>query len=136
MALKNPPVLRHTNTSRVNITPARTEKIRLAFDAHWQTLQSLQLYTQPPISATEQQAFASFHAAIKRIYSCFLPGEVVRACVEQMRMENIDPSQLPGITYLIVDEYQDLNECDQEFVQRIANAGASLWVAGEDDQSI
>jgi DNA helicase-2/ATP-dependent DNA helicase PcrA len=123
-------------TSRVNMTAARAEKIRLAFDAQWQTLQSLQLYAQPPISATEQQAFTSFHASIKRIYSCFLPGEVVRACVDQMRMGNIDPAQLPGIVHLIVDEYQDLNECDQEFVQRIANAGATLWVAGDDDQSI
>ena len=53
-----------------------------------------------------------------------------------MRLGNINSAHLPGIKHLIVDEYQDLNECDQDFVQRIANAGASLFVAGDDDQSI
>ncbi|MCH8229273.1 MAG: ATP-dependent helicase [Chloroflexi bacterium] len=43
---------------------------------------------------------------------------------------------MPGIKHLIVDEYQDLNECDQEFVRRIADAGTSLFIAGDDDQSL
>ncbi len=123
-------------TQRTNVTNARASEIRRAYDAHWQTLQALQLYASPPVSGTEQQSFETFNSATKLIYSCVLPGEVVRLCVDQMRMGNIDPGHLPGIRHLIVDEYQDLNECDQEFVQRIADAGANLFVAGDDDQSI
>ncbi len=123
-------------TKRINITNSRASEIRRSYDAHWQTLQSLQLYASPPVSTTEQQGFDSFHSATKLVYSCVLPGEVVRLCVDQMRIGNINPGHLPGIRHLIVDEYQDLNECDQEFVQRIANAGANLFVAGDDDQSI
>ena len=37
---------------------------------------------------------------------------------------------------LIVDEYQDLNNCDQEFVEHITTFGADVFIAGDDDQSI
>ena len=123
--------------SLTNITISRAKEVRRAYDAHWQTLQALQIYIiSPPITQAEQQAFNSFHQTMRMVYSCLLPGEVVRACVDQMRLGNINPAQLPGIRHIIVDEYQDLNECDQEFVRRIADAGASLFVAGDDDQSI
>jgi DNA helicase-2/ATP-dependent DNA helicase PcrA len=37
----------------------------------------------------------------------------------------------------VVDEYQDLNACDQEFIHLLTTrGGASLFVAGDDDQSI
>lgn len=115
----------------------RAREVRQAYDAHWQTLQALHIYNvSPPISQVEQQAFVTFHQTTKMVYSCLLPGEVVRLCVDEMRMGNIDPARLPGIKHIIVDEYQDLNECDQEFVRRIADSGASLFVAGDDDQSI
>ena len=120
-----------------NTTISRAKEVRRAYDAHWQTLQALHIYNvSRPITPTEQQAFSSFHQTMRMVYSCLLPGEVVRVCVDQMRLGNINPAQLPGITHIIVDEYQDLNECDQEFVRRIADAGASLFVAGDDDQSI
>jgi DNA helicase-2/ATP-dependent DNA helicase PcrA len=120
-------------TKTMNLTSARAREIRQAYDAHWQTLQA---YHLNPVSPLEQQAFSYYHPMTKQVYSCLLPGEVVRACVDQMRLGNINPVHLPGIKNLIVDEYQDLNECDQEFVCRIADAGATLLVAGDDDQSI
>ncbi len=118
------------------VSPGRAEKIRLAYDAHWQTLQRLQLYSTPPPSPQEQKEFTSFHNMTRQLYCCLLPGEVVRVCVDEMRMSNINPAHVPGITHLVVDEYQDLNQCDQEFVEKIASAGATLFVAGDDDQSI
>lgn len=124
-------------SAQTGIAPSRAREIRRAYDAQWQTLQALQHYNiSPPVSAQEQLSFNSFHLTTRMVYSCLLPGEVVRTCVDQMRLGNINPAQLPGIKHLIVDEYQDLNECDQEFVRRIADAGASLFIAGDDDQSI
>lgn len=38
--------------------------------------------------------------------------------------------------FVIVDEYQDLNRCDVAVVDALANRGATLFVAGDDDQSI
>jgi DNA helicase-2/ATP-dependent DNA helicase PcrA len=39
-------------------------------------------------------------------------------------------------TWVIVDEYQDLNRCDIAVIEAIAATGANLFVAGDDDQSI
>lgn len=39
-------------------------------------------------------------------------------------------------SHLLVDEYQDLNACDLAVVKELANAGAELFSAGDDDQSI
>ncbi len=120
-----------------DVTRGRAKTIRLAYDAQWQTLQALRLYsTTAPITAQEQQAFTSFYSTTKTAYSCILPGEVVRSCVDQMRMGTVQPTALLGIGHLIVDEFQDLNSCDQEFVQRISESGANLFVAGDDDQSV
>jgi hypothetical protein len=38
------------------------------------------------------------------------------------------PAALLGIQRLVVDEFQDLNACDQEFIHAIAHGGAILWV--------
>ncbi|MCX7719599.1 MAG: ATP-dependent helicase, partial [Candidatus Sumerlaeaceae bacterium] len=65
-----------------------------------------------------------------------LPGEVIYRCVDAMQQGAIEASQLPIIEHLIVDEFQDLNACDQEFVRLLASHGAVLFVAGDDDQSI
>jgi DNA helicase-2/ATP-dependent DNA helicase PcrA len=40
------------------------------------------------------------------------------------------------IRHLLVDEYQDLNRCDLAVVAAIAAAGAEVYCAGDDDQSI
>jgi DNA helicase-2/ATP-dependent DNA helicase PcrA len=65
-----------------------------------------------------------------------LPGEIVRNCVQAAASGLIDPAQLLGIRHLVVDEYQDLNPADLEFLDQFAAAGVTLFVAGDDDQSI
>ncbi len=121
---------------KASVTPGRASQIRRAYDASWQTLQSLQSFGAKPPTSLEQTAFTAYQPTAKAVYSCLLPGEVVRTCVDEMRTGNISQSHLPAMSHLIVDEYQDLNECDQEFVQRIASFGTSLFIAGDDDQSI
>ena len=50
------------------------------------------------------------------------------------RIEGFSFRQPPR--YLFVDEYQDLNRCDLAVVHALADAGAELYAAGDDDQSI
>ncbi|MDP2949006.1 MAG: ATP-dependent helicase, partial [Chloroflexota bacterium] len=118
---------------RFNATPGRAKEIRLAHDAYWQTLQLAHLAQVSPVERTNFQAF---HNQTTTFYSCILPGEVVRRCVDAIGQGSLDPAALLGIGHLVVDEFQDLNACDQEFIRAIAQGGASLWVAGDDDQSI
>jgi len=40
------------------------------------------------------------------------------------------------LQHLLVDEYQDLNQCDLAIIKALAGLGLELFVAGDDDQSI
>jgi DNA helicase-2/ATP-dependent DNA helicase PcrA len=92
--------------------------------------------SQAQITPKEIQGFNAFHGARTNLYSCVLPGEVIFKCVEAIRLGSLQSSQLPPIDHLIVDEFQDLNACDQEFVRLISAIPAILFIAGDDDQSI
>ena len=61
---------------------------------------------------------------------------MVYKCVDSIQQGAIQQAQLPVIEHLIVDEFQDLNKCDQEFIWQLGQGGAVLFVAGDDDQSI
>jgi DNA helicase II / ATP-dependent DNA helicase PcrA len=116
-------------------TPTRASEVRLAHDAQWQTLNP-NLIAQPPITSDEITRFNAFHATRRNLFCFVLPGEVVYECVNRIQQGDITADQIPAIEHLIVDEYQDLNACDQEFVRLLASQEAVLFVAGDDDQSI
>ena len=122
----------------INSKPRR-EQIRRYYEALWSTGQenaATYVPPAPPISDDERQHFTTFHQPTAQVYSCVLPGEIVRNCVQAAASGLIDIAQLLGIRQLIVDEYQDLNPVDLEFVDRLAAAGVTTFVAGDDDQSI
>jgi len=121
--------------SSVGCNPSRAAEIRLAHDAQWQTLNP-QYVNQAHITPTEIQGFNAFHASRTNLYSCVLPGEVIYKCVEALQQGSLQASQLPPIDHLILDEFQDLNACDQEFVRLLSANSAVLFIAGDDDQSI
>lgn len=50
-------------------------------------------------------------------------------------LEDIDESDL-GLDLVIVDEYQDLNNADQQVLQALAGRGITIIAIGDDDQSI
>ncbi|MBN2269941.1 MAG: ATP-dependent helicase [Sedimentisphaerales bacterium] len=116
-------------------TPSRATEIRLAHDAQWQTLNP-QYVNQAQITLAEIQCFNAFHSARTNLYCCVLPGEVIFKCVDALQQEALQANQLPQIDHLIVDEFQDLNACDQEFVRLLSAHNTVLFVAGDDDQSI
>lgn len=121
------------NTIGCSVT--RAEEIRLAHDAQWQTLNPHYI-NQAQIMSPEIQGFNAFHAARTNLYSCVLPGEIIFKCVEAIRMGTLHATQLPSIDHLVVDEFQDLNACDQEFIRLLTSQNAILFIAGDDDQSI
>ena len=116
-------------------TPSRAAEIRLAHDAQWQTLNP-QYVNQAQITPAEVQGFNAFHSARTNLYCCVLPGEVIYKCVDALQQGALQANQLPQIDHLIVDEFQDLNACDQEFVRLLSANNTVLFVAGDDDQSI
>ena len=123
----------------VGSNPSRPKAIREQHEAFWSTdAWNPPNYAppDPPITRDERDKFQAFHGPRTQIYSCVLPGEIVRRCVEQMRANVLDPVQTLNIRHLIVDEFQDLNPMDIEFVDLLSKSGATTFVVGDDDQCL
>lgn len=117
----------------------RREEIRREHEAFWSTGQwtpANYIPAVPPITPAERASFNGFHGPRTQTYSCVLPGEIVRQCLNHIVAGNLDPIVLIHLEHLIVDEYQDLNPIDQQFVDELITRGAITFVAGDDDQSI
>jgi DNA helicase-2/ATP-dependent DNA helicase PcrA len=117
----------------------RCEEIRREHEAYWSTNDwnpANYARPEPPIAEGERQSFADFHLKRTHTYSCVLPGEMVRTCVDNMRAGVLDAVALLGLRHLVVDEFQDLNPMDLDFIKELASQGAQVFIAGDDDQSI
>lgn len=126
-----------SNTSRIRRT--RCEQIRREHEAFWSTGQwgpPNYVPPNPPINQVERNTFAQFHAPRTQTYSCVLPGEIIRLCVRNISAGVFNPVAQLNIQHLIVDEFQDLNPCDLEFIDSMIQNGVVTFVAGDDDQSI
>lgn len=58
---------------------------------------------------------------------------------ETLRQIDTNPEvkdYLSRIQYLVVDEYQDVNDLQEKLILRIAETGANICVVGDDDQTI
>ena len=120
-------------------TPGRCQEIRRDHEAFWSTGTHDPpnfIPPDPPISQPERDQFRGFHSPRTQTYSCVLPGEIVRKCVESIAAGILDPVDLLDVEHLIVDEFQDLNPCDLEFIDHLIQRGVPTFVAGDDDQSV
>ena len=118
----------------------RRREIREDHEAFWSTgshePRPSQSPPAPPISENERRQFRQFHGPRTQLYACVLPGEIVQRCVQFMDAGTLDPVELLEIEHLIVDEFQDLNPMDLRFVYGLEEAGMTLFIAGDDDQSL
>jgi len=95
-------------TAGVGSLPRR-RLIRADHEAFWQTGEHTPPQVtppDPPISEDERNGFRTFHGPRTQLYSCVLPGEIVRLCVDHMQAGTLDPAELLKIDHLIVDEFQ------------------------------
>lgn len=72
----------------------------------------------------------------RNLYGYTLRSELVWQLKHAVE-ENPDNFQFEGVVeHLVVDEYQDLNQCDLAIIRKLADLGAEVYCAGDDDQSI
>ena len=79
--------------------------------------------------------FVGAWEAHREMYGYTLRSELVyqlKRAIEQSPDFEIEGPPL----HLLIDEYQDLNQCDIAVVNHIRRLGAELYVVGDDDQSI
>lgn len=70
----------------------------------------------------------------REIYGYTLRAELVYQLKKALEEGAVELSNSPK--HVLVDEYQDLNSCDLSVIGSLAEGGAELYVAGDDDQSI
>jgi len=63
-----------------------------------------------------------------------LVGEVIPVAIEFLRNNPASP-EIGKYQYILIDEYQDLNRSEQEFI-RLIRGNADIVIVGDDDQSI
>ncbi len=69
----------------------RREQIRYYHEAHWSTgvfNPPNYLPPDPPITVHESNEFLTFQPLRTQLYSCVLPGEVIRQCVQEIQAGN------------------------------------------------
>ena len=79
---------------------------------------------------------ARFSGAITRWlqrHRAMLIGDVVHLCVTALESEDIPKGRFD---HVVVDEYQDLTACEQEFVRLLWSGSGCLTVLGDNNQSI
>lgn len=116
----------------------RARAVREHFEALANTRKAPPPYLRPdpPVSEEELKAFAGFLQGRRLVYGCVLPGELVLHCVQQVANGAIDPVGMLGLRQLIVDEYQDLNPVDAQFIDMLIEQGVTTYICGDDDQSL
>lgn len=113
----------------LNIRPC--EKRVDAFNAAWARLQD-----QEPGWATDpaDKLFEDRLDQWLRFHGTMLVGEMAPLALRFLRT-NPHADALGQFGHVLVDEYQDLNRCEQELIRYLAAQGA-LTVIGDEDQSI
>lgn len=123
----------------ISANPSRCQEIRREHEAFWSTGNwnppNLPI-PKVPIIAAERASFSTFYSPRTQTYSCVLPGEIIRMCVTQIQAGLIDPVAVLGVEHLIVDEVQDLNPCDFDFIDLLVQKGVNVFISGDDDQSV
>lgn len=97
-----------------------------AMSADWDSLTDAELEVDPQFIAAWRR--------VREVYGFTLRAEMVYRLKRAMEQHDF---QLEGqFKHVIVDEFQDLNACDLAIVQALRDLGASVFCAGDDDQSI
>ena len=123
----------------ISCTRTRASEIRTHQESVWNTgAAPAPFISSPniPVTPADLASFTAFHNGRSNLYACLLPGESIKRCLTLIQSGLLNPVAVLGIGSLIVDEFQDLNPCDQELIDQMAQAGISVFVAGDDDQSI
>lgn len=107
------------------------DRARAEMASNWESLEPTE---DPDLPQEVRNRFAGVWEHHRRIFGysllAELPFRLLRA------LEDHPNLNLGDWTVLVVDEYQDLNQCDLSMLRRITERGRQLLAAGDDDQSI
>ena len=84
-----------------------------------------------------ESEFYKMYAAYQKFYNALGWFDVVTlACRILCENDDIRNAESATCSFILIDEYQDLNPADQEFIRLLCNGRSTFLVVGDDDQSI
>lgn len=111
--------------------PEVTEAFQ-AYQATWNTLDAEHVDWG---KVSFQSEFERALDSLASFYDFTLRGQLV-FLLQKLLDENPSIAVELGVRHVLVDEYQDLNYCDQAAIEHLEASGATLYIVGDDDQSI
>ena len=102
------------------------------YDAAWNTLS---IDNPDWREAKRNIEFEEKLEILRQFYGFMLRGELPYKFKDMLEGEPIIAREIAPL-YLLVDEYQDLNRCDQAVIYALSEAGSRVFIAGDDDQSV
>jgi DNA helicase-2/ATP-dependent DNA helicase PcrA len=118
--------------TRLNTNITEVKEIKSEYENAWH---SLDVENPDWLREMQRIEFEEELEKIRRDYGFILRGELV---FQFKKLLDADPDlrKSTAPSYLIVDEFQDLNKCDQAVIEYLHEGGSNLLVAGDDDQTI
>lgn len=111
------------------------DRIKLVADLFNQLSADWQSLSAESGSFTPEPRFIGAWEEHRSMFGYTLRSELVYQL--KRSLEQIGDFELEApLQHLIIDEYQDLNQCDLAVIQALVRLGLELYVAGDDDQSI
>ncbi len=124
------PALRDLDKDKYGTVKER-EELRDAYLAAWATLQ----LDEPGFTKEEKQnSYEIDLTEWMKSHSGMLIGEVIPEAIKYLKF-NPASDAIGAYDVILVDEYQDLNKAEQEFIKLI-RGDAHIVIVGDDDQSI
>jgi superfamily I DNA/RNA helicase len=114
-----------------NASITERKKMLESYESAWANLQS----EKPGLPRNEVEE--EFLARIKdwlKYHQGMMVGEVIPIALNYLQNNPATP-EIGKYDIVLVDEYQDLNKAEQEFI-RIINGNKNIVIVGDDDQSI
>jgi DNA helicase-2/ATP-dependent DNA helicase PcrA len=115
----------------IDCTVHLVDQARAEMGSNWESLEESE---DPSLPEDVRNRFAGAWEQHRRIFGYSLLSELPFRLLRAL--EDHDALDLGQWEFLVVDEYQDLNQCDLSVLKQITYRGRALIGAGDDDQSI
>jgi DNA helicase-2/ATP-dependent DNA helicase PcrA len=124
-------IVNKTLGRRIGVQPRRIDDLFRELAANWEALNPAQSIKVRP---QDRARFMGGWTEHREVFGYTMLAEIPYGVREAL----LAHGDLDGIDFdlLVVDEYQDLNACDLEVLQLLAERGCWIISVGDDDQSI
>ena len=92
--------------------------------------------TEEPLLSGDEQAVLDTYAGLANAYQALDWDQMVIHANQIFGALSVLPAWVLGIKHFLIDEYQDFNRAEQQFLDNMTKHAESVVITGDDDQSL